>query len=116
MNLKECFEQMNGNYLSAVERLANEALVAKFLRRFPSDPTMQQLREAVALNDRKAAFMAAHTLKGVAGNLSLTELQNAASQLTEQLRDGSSDPDGALVGAVEAAYDKVIGCIAHLTD
>lgn len=114
MTLEECFDLLHGDYKTAVARLINETMATKFVRKFLEDPTMQMLRKAVAANNRKEAFSAAHTLKGVAANLSFTELQQAASMLTEQLRDGSSDPDAALVAQVEAAYSRVIAAIQHL--
>ncbi|MDO4496484.1 MAG: Hpt domain-containing protein [Bacteroidales bacterium] len=108
MTLQECYAQLNGSYETALSRLMNDRLVDKFIRKFPADTTMQQLRDAVAQTDRQLAFRAAHTLKGVAANLSFTELQNAASNLTEQLRSLDQDPDMSLFETVEAAYNKTM--------
>jgi len=113
MTLQECYRQLNGDYASARTRLMNDRLIDKFVRKFVDDPTMRQLRDAVAANDRKASFSAAHTLKGVAANLSFTSLQHAASALTEQLRDGSQDPDADLMHDVSVAYIRVTDAIGH---
>lgn len=45
----------------------NEALMLKFLLRFPEDKNFSQLEQALADGDATRAFEAAHTLKGVAG-------------------------------------------------
>ena len=72
------------NVDTALERfLRNSALMEKYLRRFPDDPNYALLCQAMEQGDMEAAFTAAHTLKGVAGNLSLDALFAATS--TEQM-------------------------------
>jgi len=115
MTLEECYNALNGDYAGAKSRLMNDKLVDKFIRKFPNDPTIQQLRDAIAGNNRKAAFVAVHTLKGVAANLSFTALQQAASNLTEQLRDGQHDPDETLLQKVYSEYDVVISALNAYT-
>ena len=51
--------------------MQNEGLLTRLLRAFLQDTNFDQLQQALAARDGKAAFAAAHTLKGVAGNLSL---------------------------------------------
>lgn len=95
----------------AKRRLMSDRLIRKYLGMFPSETFMTELHEAVAQNDRVAAFDAVHKMKGVAANLALTELQESAVALTEQLRDGQQDPDPALYQAVSQAYDKTLRVI-----
>ena len=64
----------------------NEALFLKCLRRFPTDTSFQQLEEALSAGDLQAAFVAAHTLKGVSGNLSLDAVFQASLPVVEALR------------------------------
>lgn len=52
-------------------------------------------------------FEAAHAFKGVAGNIGLTKLYNAASELTEQLRGCQEPADPQLVDKIRAYYDEV---------
>lgn len=111
MTLQECYTELHGDYSDARKRLLNDILIKKYLTKFTADATYRQLADAVAVNDRKASFLAAHTLKGVAANLGFTELQENASALTEQLRDLDQDPDPALFEAVECAYSLVISTI-----
>lgn len=111
MTLTECYNRLHGDYDSAVSRMMNERLVQKFLLKFPSDDSMDLLRTSVANGNRDEAFRAAHTLKGVAANLSFSELFSVASELTEQLRNNSEQPDSALVARVEECYKTVIDAI-----
>ena len=111
MTIRECYAILGGDYQDAMSRLMKEERVTKYLLKFPSDPSMQVLRDAVKEKNRKDSFSAAHTLKGLAANLGFTALQKAASDLTEQLRSQQEDPDMSLFAAVESAYDNVISAI-----
>lgn len=111
MTLEECYDMLHGNYMEAKIRLMNDQLVGKFIIRFLDDPTMSLLLDAAEAGDRESAFRAAHTLKGVAANLAFTELQAAASALTEQLRPLVADPDKALLDAVKQAYGRVVEAV-----
>ena len=91
--------------------LGNEVLLIKFLRRFPQDPNMDNLRCAMAAGEVTAAFKAAHTLKGVAGNLSMTALFHCVSPLVEDLRAGNLAAAREKLPAVEAAYAAVIAAL-----
>ena len=72
-----------------------------------ADANFDKLREAVAAGDAKAAFEAAHALKGVAGNLALTPIYTPLSELTEQLRGKDQIGDvGALLAQVLEQLEK----------
>lgn len=111
MKLEECYATLRGSYAEAKTRLMSERIMDKFLLRFPMDTTFAQLQEAVNSNNPAEAFKQAHTLKGVAGNLAFTELYLAASELTEQLRDGAAAVDMDLYAKVDASYKLVIDTI-----
>lgn len=111
MNPQEVYTQLHGSYADAKSRLMTDKLIEKFLLKFLNDPTYQQLLDALATGNRQDTFRAIHTLKGVAANLGFTELQQTSSALTEQLRDGNSDPDEQLLNAVKASYALVINTI-----
>ena len=117
MRIEEVYIELNGNYADAKIRLMNDRLIEKFLRKFPNDPTMGELRKAVEVGDRELSFRMAHTLKGVAANMAFTELYDAASNLTEQLRPLDADADMALLAKVEASYSKAVEVItAHFAE
>ena len=64
----------------------NIGLYQKLLRMFPQDKTYEQIEPALQANDWTALQTAAHTLKGVAGNLGLTPLFDACSDTVSLLR------------------------------
>ena len=64
----------------------NEAFYLRLVEKSLSDPSYDRLKDAIAANDLDAAFEAAHALKGVAGNLSITPVFDAVSEITELLR------------------------------
>lgn len=64
----------------------NEALYLKLVATIPAEAKFETLRQAIASNNLDAAFEAAHALKGVLGNLSLTPLYTPMVELTEHLR------------------------------
>ena len=111
MNLEELYKSLHGDYAEVKARLMTDRLVEKFVLKFPSDSSMQQLRGAIASEDYEVAFRAVHTLKGVAANLSFTELWKAASALTEQLRRCDGTVDEKLLKDLEDAYKLVIDSI-----
>lgn len=111
MNLEELYKSLHGDYAEVKARLMSDRLVEKFVLKFPSDSSMQQLRDAIASGDLATAFRAVHTLKGVAANLSFSELRETASALTEQLRRGDGTVDDVLLMKVENAYKLVTDSI-----
>jgi two-component system, sensor histidine kinase and response regulator len=57
---------------------------------------MQQLRQALAVGEHKTAHRLAHTLKGVAGNLSMPRLQQIARQIEECVEETETAPEDLL--------------------
>lgn len=92
----------------------HDALMIKMLHLFPQDTSFAQLSKALDAQDVKAAFEAAHSLKGVAANLSIQPLFSLASEMTEQLRRG--DIAGALqcFPALQASYEHTLTAISAL--
>lgn len=111
MTLKECYDRMHGNYDDAKSRLMMESMVERFMFKFLEDGTMAALRAAIETGNIPDSFREAHTMKGVAANLAFTELQAAASQLTEQLRPQTAPADPELFARVEEAYKLVVDSV-----
>lgn len=96
--------------------VGNEALLFKFLRKFQADGSYQQLANAVAEKNGDEGFRAAHTLKGVAGNLGLGSLFTAVSPLVETLRAGETETADAMFAEVTKQYELAMTLIAGLTE
>ena len=79
MTLQEFYARVGGDYNATLSRLPSEALVKKFIMKYPGDPSFAQLKDALAAQDWELAFRASHTLKGVAQNLGMDRLYKAAA-------------------------------------
>lgn len=64
----------------------NEAFYLRLVGMALEDAGFENLRAAVEKGDLQAGFEAAHALKGVLGNLSLTPIYEPVSEITELLR------------------------------
>ena len=66
--------------------MGNEGFYFKLIGKVIEDKSFQALEDAVAAGDLDAAFDAAHSLKGVLGNLALTPIYEPVFEMTELLR------------------------------
>ena len=99
---------------STLARFAsNENLMMRFLLGFPNDKTMDSLHAAVAAEDREAMKVAAHSLKGLTGNLGLTPLFEASTQLMNTLRQTDDDVTDLYQKTCEE-YDRAVIMLASL--
>ena len=117
MTIEQCYQELGGNYAEVCGRLPSQHLVEKFARKFLDDQSYAELTAAMAAGDREVAFRAAHTLKGVAANLSFTRLRVSASDLTELLRapaDTIPAKAGPMLEAVTRDYEATIDAIRAL--
>ena len=116
MDLKDFYKSIGGDYDLIMSRMGNkEERVVKFLNKFSADPSFENLKQALSEKNAEDAFRAAHTIKGVALNLELQNLQAASDQLTETLREGNV-PDNAqeLLEQVGKAYQEAVDGISQL--
>lgn len=89
MTIRECYEHLDGDFDEVLRRLQTERLVQRIAVKFLRDESFAQLESALNADDVQEAFRAAHTLKGVCGNLSFTRLARSSAALTELLRGGN---------------------------
>lgn len=113
MTIRECYEEMGGNYDEVISRLRTDERVLKFLIKVADDGSYELLRKSLEERNVPEAFRAAHTLKGICLNLSLTRLGESASQLTEALRGKEScgSEVDALFKSVSLDYERTVKCI-----
>lgn len=116
MTVKECYEIMKGDYDDVISRLRTDERVKKFLLKIVSDPSFSTLCNAMEKKDVEEAFRAAHTLKGVCKNMSITGLAYSASNLTEALRGKQEFGDDVepLFKKVKKDYALTMACIQML--
>lgn len=91
---REIFEVYGADYNSTMARfMGKEAMYLKFLDMLFKDDNLEKLGTALEQQDYEAAFAAAHTLKGVVGNMGLTPLFNAVCAIVEPLRKREAPED-----------------------
>lgn len=87
MELREVFAAAGGNYEDAKSRISSDAVLKKFLIKFLSDTSFCSLEKAVGEGSFQDAFCAVHSLKGVASNLGLKNLELSSTELSSYLRE-----------------------------
>ncbi|MBC8569575.1 Hpt domain-containing protein [Zongyangia hominis] len=106
--LKEAMEAYGADYGVTMARfMGNETMYLKFLDMLFRDDNLQKLGEALQKGDLTRAFEAAHTLKGVVGNMGLTPLFRAVCAIVEPLRAGEAREDySAMYQEVVTEFEK----------
>ncbi|MDE7394730.1 MAG: Hpt domain-containing protein, partial [Clostridiales bacterium] len=114
--VQECYAAFGGDFDDAVGRLRSEERIRKFLTLFLKDTCISDLEGAMQNGNAEAAFRAAHTLKGICGNLSLRALSAAVAELTEALRGKTEIGQDAfpLFETAKAAYETTAQAIRLL--
>jgi HPt (histidine-containing phosphotransfer) domain-containing protein len=103
------------NFDEGVKRVMNNAkLYVKLLTKFKADTNLDELNAAFGADDLEKAQVQAHTIKGIAANLSLSELFKQILELETQIKAKSVDPAQietvkTVFAATLAEADKVIG-------
>ena len=114
LTLQEFYAVVGGDYQDALNRMMMEAMLRKFLAKFPSDPSFQNLEQALQSGDREEAFRAAHTIKGLCLNLGFGKLYASSNALTEALRNELPSNAPELFEAVKADYALTLDAVNQL--
>lgn len=116
MTVEECYVALGGDYEQVLMRLHNEAIIKKFVLKFPAQSGFDLLCSSIEAEDWPEAFRAAHTLKGLCLNLNFTKLGASSSSLTEALRNGYSEEVPDLFQQVKVDYEQTITAIGQLQE
>ncbi len=121
MTLNELYEQIGGDYEQALRVLRMDKLIDKHIRKLPAGGVADALIAAGETMDPTKLFETAHAVKGVCGNLGLTNLSALASEITEEFRPGSTrklsdDEVREKLDAFAAAYRKAQDGIAQYAE
>ena len=116
MTAEEFYKELGADYQTALSRMmGNQGFLTRMLKKFKEDKNYAALEKAAQENDCAAIFAAAHTIKGVAGNLGLTPLYEACARLSDATRGGRCDGDiRELLKAVRESYQAVTEKLARL--
>lgn len=85
----------------------NEAFYLRLVGMALGDASFEKLEQAVEQDDLEKAFEAAHALKGVLSNLSLTPICGPVSEMTELLRARKQADYPAFVAAILSERDRL---------
>ena len=85
----------------------NEAFYLRLVGMALADGNFETLSSALAEGDLRRAFEAAHSLKGVLGNLSLTPLYKPVSEITELLRAKTEMDYSSCLQTIREQYRKL---------
>ncbi len=116
MTVKECYDAMGADYEDVFARLRKDERIQKFLLKVMNDKSYDLLCSSLESRDMAEAFRAAHTLKGVCQNLSLTPLYKSAAVLSDRLKEQTeygSDIE-PMLDRVREDYERTISCIREL--
>jgi HPt (histidine-containing phosphotransfer) domain-containing protein len=84
----------------------NKKLYVKLLTKFRDDTKLSEIEAAFAAGNMEKAQNATHTIKGVAANLSLSELFKQCLKLETQIKAREVDP--AQVETVKTVFDATL--------
>ena len=114
MTLEECYTAMGANYQDVLKRFYKSDMIRRFVKMFLQDDSFRLLTVAMAKQDVKEAFRAAHTLKGVCLNHGFVKLSSKAVALTEIHREGTFEGAADASALVITEYDRTIKAIKAL--
>ena len=87
MTVQEFYEIVGGDYKTALGRLMNDDFIKRMLSKFVLKNSFDLMIDGFKNKDVKTLFEAAHSFKGVTGNLALTSLYDKTCVIVEAVRD-----------------------------
>lgn len=99
---------------SAMNRFMNNSgLYEKFLLKFLDDENFSKIFPALSQDDFETALNAAHTLKGISGNLGMMELFDLCSEMVSSIRGNNYDNAKSIFEPLKSAYTKIYDVISE---
>lgn len=105
------------DYADAMDRMGgNEDLYKKLALKYLDDSNYVDLVAAMEMANYDDAYKAAHSLKGVAGNLSFNKLYELAGTASGALHQGEYEAVTPLMPSIKEAHEKVIDGLVKWQD
>lgn len=96
------------DYADAMDRFGgNVDLYKRLALRYLDDSHFDGCVAAMTVGDYDEAYREAHSLKGVAGNLSFDQLYNVSSMVCKNLREGEPVAASRLLEDLELAHKRI---------
>lgn len=114
MSLIDELKTLGVNVDEALERfMGNASLYERMLGKLTAAVSANDVMPCFEAGNNEAALEKAHTLKGVTGNLSVTPLYSAYSEIVSLLRAGKPDEAKALLEQTLPVQRDIISCIEN---
>ncbi|MEG1471480.1 MAG: Hpt domain-containing protein [Clostridia bacterium] len=112
---RKTLEQYGVNVERTLARfVGDEEMMLQFMRSLPQDESFDQMVQAKQQGDQEAFQFAAHSLKGLSGNLGLTPLFEQCSELMAAIRAGDEEAVDRQYGGVCAEYAHTVEMLKGL--
>ncbi len=112
MDMLEELKTMGVDVEEAVERfVGNAALYEKMLRTFPKMIRNSEVDPDFDGNDYADIIEKTHAIKGTSGNLSLTPIYKAYTDVVDLLRGGKPEEARQVLKDVLPVQEKILECI-----
>ena len=113
--MRERLKEAGIDVPNALERfMGNETLLERFLKKFLDDTNYEKLAAAIDAGQQEAALTASHTLKGISGNLSMTELFSLLNEQVSAFRADDWDRAVELMPEITKTYETLSAAIKAL--
>lgn len=111
MNLQGLLDSLEDEEREAIEDsierlMGDEELYISHFVKFPENQNIIELRKAVEAREAKASEDQAHSLKGIAANLGILEVQDVCAEMVWDFRNGQPEEGFSLIDDVQEAFDK----------
>lgn len=112
MSMLSELQELGADVDDAMQRFMNKAsLYERMLLKLPATMKDKPVMEFIEAGDIKTAIENAHTLKGVLGNLSVTPLYKAYTDIVTLLREDNPEKAKSILEECLPTQEKVIACI-----
>jgi HPt (histidine-containing phosphotransfer) domain-containing protein len=91
----------------------NTKLYVRLLAKFRADTRLDELSAQLEAGDYEKARNTAHTIKGIAANLSLTELFEKIRDLESQIKEKTVQPEA--LGVIQAVFAETLKKVDEVT-
>jgi len=112
MTLLEELAALGADITDGLNRLMNnEAIYIKLLKKLPDSIAKLEVLPFIESGDIETAIQNAHTIKGMTGNLSVTPLYHAYTEIVNMLRGGKVEEARQLYNQTAGVQEKILETI-----
>ncbi|MCR4562017.1 MAG: Hpt domain-containing protein [Bacilli bacterium] len=104
----EAMQNYGADTATGISRCANkDTLYLRLVKMVPINDGFEKLYAAIEAKDLEAGFQAAHGLKGILANLSITPLLDPVVEITELLRNKTDADYSPLIEKIKEERNKL---------